>query len=295
MKKLLEEFFNFLSVEKGLSKNTLSSYRNDLNKYISYLENNKIDFIDKVKRSDITNFLMSRKDKGILAISISRNLVAIKGFHRFLLRENFIGEDVTSVLEAPKLWKRLPDTLNIDEVLKLLKSPNVREKQGIRDRAALELLYATGMRVSELVNLRLSDLNLDVGFVKCIGKGQKERIIPVGKFAIDWLKKYLDKTRPIFLKNKQNEKLFITRYGRNISRQTIWKLIKKYASVARIKKRLSPHTLRHSFASHLLERGADLRIVQEMLGHSNIATTQIYTHIDRGRLKMIHQKYHPRP
>ncbi len=295
MRKLLEEFFNFLSVEKGLSKNTLSSYRNDLNKYISYLENNKIDFIDKVKRSDITNFLMSRKDKGILAVSISRNLVAIKGFHRFLLRENFIGEYVTSVLEAPKLWKRLPDTLNIDEVLKLLKSPNVREKQGIRDRAALELLYATGMRVSELVNLRLSDLNLDVGFVKCIGKGQKERIIPVGKFAMDWLKKYLDKTRPIFLKNKQNEKLFITRYGRNISRQTIWKLIKKYASVARIKKRLSPHTLRHSFASHLLERGADLRIVQEMLGHSNIATTQIYTHIDRGRLKMIHQKYHPRP
>lgn len=295
MKKLLEEFFNFLSVEKGLSKNTLSSYRNDLNKYINYLENNKIDFIDKVKRSDITNFLMSRKDKGILAVSISRNLVAIKGFHRFLLRENFIGEDVTSALEAPKLWKRLPDTLNIDEVLKLLKTPNVREKQGIRDRAVLELLYATGMRVSELVNLRLSDLNLDVGFVKCIGKGQKERIIPVGKFAMDWLNKYFDKTRPIFSKNKQNEKLFITRYGRNISRQTIWKLIKKYASVARIKKRLSPHTLRHSFASHLLERGADLRIVQEMLGHSNIATTQIYTHIDRGRLKMIHQKYHPRP
>ncbi len=295
MKELLEEFFNFLSVEKGLSKNTLSSYKNDLNKYIGYLENNKIDSIDKVKRSDITNFLLSRKDKGILAVSISRNLVAIKGFHRFLLRENFIREDVTSALEAPKLWKRLPDALNIDEVLKLLKSPNVREKQGVRDRAVLELLYATGMRVSELTNLRLSDLNLDVGFIKCIGKGQKERIIPVGKFAIDWLRRYLDKTRPGFLKNRQNERLFITRYGKNISRQTIWKLIKKYASVARIKKRLSPHTLRHSFASHLLERGADLRIVQEMLGHSNISTTQIYTHIDKGRLKLIHQKYHPRP
>ncbi|MBM3253862.1 MAG: site-specific tyrosine recombinase XerD [Candidatus Omnitrophica bacterium] len=295
MKELVEEFLNYLSVEKGLSKNTLLSYRNDLNKYITYLTKNGIGSLENVKRQDITNFLLFLKDKGISAVSISRNLVAIKGFHKFLLRENFIREDVTSVLEAPKLWKRLPDTLSIEEVSKLLKIPNVRKPQGIRDRAVLELLYATGMRVSELVNLKVVDLNFDIGFVKCTGKGQKERIVPVGKFAIEAIKRYADKIRPVFLKNRQNERLFVTRYGRNISRQSIWKLIRGYASEARINKHISPHTLRHSFASHLLEGGADLRIVQEMLGHSDISTTQIYTHIDKGRLKMIHQKYHPRP
>lgn len=295
MKELLEEFLNYLSVEKGLSKNTGYSYRNDLNKYIIYLEKNNIDSIEKVRRQDITNFLLSLKDRGISAVSISRNLVAIKGFHRFLVRENFIKEDVTSVLESPKLWKKLPDALSIDEVSKLLKAPNVRELQGIRDRAILELLYATGMRVSELVSLKVSDLNFDIGFLRCTGKGQKERIVPAGRFAIEAAKRYLDRTRPIFLKNRQNDRLFVTRFGRNISRQTIWKLIRRYAAQARINKHLSPHTLRHSFASHLLERGADLRIVQEMLGHSNISTTQIYTHIDKGRLKLIHEKYHPRP
>ncbi|MFH0839192.1 MAG: site-specific tyrosine recombinase XerD [Candidatus Omnitrophota bacterium] len=295
MKAYLEEFLNFLSVEKGLSHNTLISYRNDLNKYVTHLQSRNIDLMEKVTRQEITNFLLYLKDKGLLPVSISRTLVAIKGFHRFLLRENFLREDVTSVLEAPKLWKKLPDTLSIDEVAKLLKTPNVRKPQGVRDRAWLELLYATGMRVSELVSLKVSDLNFDVGFIKCVGKGQKERIVPVGKFALDATKKYLDKTRPVFLKNRQNEKLFVTRYGKNISRQTIWKLLKKYAAQARIQKQLSPHTLRHSFASHLLERGADLRIIQELLGHSSISTTQIYTHIDKGRLKMIHQKYHPRP
>lgn len=295
MKELLEEFLNYLAVEKGLSRNTQYSYRNDLNKYITYLEKANIDSIEKVKRQDITNFLLSLKDRGISAVSISRNLVAIKGFHRFLVRENFIKEDVTGVLESPKLWKKLPDALSIDEVSKLLKTPNIRDSQGIRDRAILELLYATGMRVSELVTLKVTDLNFDIGFLRCTGKGQKERIVPTGRFAIEAVKRYLDRTRPIFLRNRQNDRLFVTRFGRNISRQTIWKLIRRYAVQARINKHLSPHTLRHSFASHLLERGADLRIVQEMLGHSNISTTQIYTHIDKGRLKLIHQKYHPRP
>ncbi len=295
MKELLEEFLNYLSVEKGLSKNTTYSYKNDLNKYITYLEKADIHSIEKVKRQDITSFLLSLKDRGISAVSISRNLVAIKGFHRFLVRENFIKEDVTGVLESPKLWKKLPDALSIEEVSKLLKTPNTREWQGIRDRAILELLYATGMRVSELTGLRVTDLNFDIGFLRCTGKGQKERIIPAGRFALEAAKRYLEKARPIFLKNRQNDRLFVTRFGRNISRQTIWKLIRRYASQARINKHLSPHTLRHSFASHLLERGADLRIVQEMLGHSNISTTQIYTHIDKGRLKLIHQKYHPRP
>ncbi len=295
MKELLEEFLNFLSVEKGLSKNTLGSYKNDLTKYLAYLKKNNLDSIEKIRRQDITNFLLSLKDKGLLAVSISRNLVAIKGFHRFLLRDGFIKEDITGVIEAPKLWKKLPGTLSIDEVSKLLKVPNVRDLQGIRDRAVLELLYATGMRVSELVGLKISDLNFDIGFIRCTGKGQKERIVPVGKFAIESVKKYLDSVRPVFLKKRENDKLFVTRHGKSISRQTIWKLIRLYSRKASIKKPLSPHTLRHSFASHMLARGADLRIIQEMLGHSNISTTQIYTHIDKGRLKTIHQKFHPRP
>ncbi len=296
MKELIEEFLNYLSVERGLAKNTIDSYRMDLVKFANFLTGGAVTSLDKVKRPDITDYLMSQKDKGLTATSLSRNLVAIKMLFRYLTRERFIKEDVTSVIEAPKTWKKLPDAISLEEIESLLAAPNLKSWQGIRDRAFLELMYATGIRVSEAAGLRLIDLNMDVGYIKCIGKGQKERIVPLGRKAKEALKRYLEKVRPLLAKkNSQEPSLILNRFGRKISRQSLWSLIKLYAKKARIKKRLTPHTLRHSFATHILERGADLRIVQELLGHANIATTQIYTHISKDRLKAIHHKYHPRP
>jgi len=295
LEELIDEFINYLSVERGLSQNTQTSYKRDLNKYISYLKSKGINSMQTTTRKQITDFIMSLKDGGLSANSISRNLAAIKSFHRFLVIERYIKDDVTSVMDSPKLWKKLPEVLNLEEVERLLSKPNLKDWLGIRDKAALELMYATGMRVSELVDLKLDNVNLDVGFIKCKGKGQKERIIPVGRKAITAIERYLNKIRPKLVKKKENvQHLFLTRLGRKMSRQTFWKIIKKYLKKAKIKKEVSPHTLRHSFATHLLERGADLRVVQELLGHANISTTQIYTHINKERLKSIHKKYHPR-
>ena len=294
MKELLDEFLDYLSVERGLSKNTISSYRTDLIHFVSHLETKGITAIEKIKRQDITNYLLSLKDKGISSNSISRALVAIKMFYRFLVQEHFIKDDVAGVLESPKLIRPLPNVLNIIEVDKLISAPDVRDWMGIRDKAALELMYASGMRVSEMVELTKEGLNLDVGFIKCRGKGDKERIVPIGKKAKDALSRYIEKVRPRLIKGKDDPHLFISRLGRKISRQSFWKIIKRYAKKARIKKEITPHTLRHSFATHLLERGADLRVVQELLGHSDIATTQIYTHINKERLKSIHRQFHPR-
>jgi integrase/recombinase XerD len=296
MKELAEEFLNYLSVERGLSDNTISAYRADLYKYITYVEEKKKrDHPDEVERTDIRDYMMSLKDNGLSSNSISRNLVAIKVLHRFLLREKYSKSDVTSVLDSPKLWKHLPDTLSLSEVEQILKQPNLRKWMGIRDKAALELMYATGLRVSELVNLEVDNINFDIGFVRCIGKGNKERIIPVGKQAQEALSRYIEKVRPKLLKGSPAKGLFLSRLGKKMSRQSFWKMIKRYANQAGIKKEITPHTLRHSFATHLLERGADLRVVQEMLGHADISTTQIYTHINKDRLKSIHHKYHPRP
>ena len=295
MKELIDEFLNFLSLERGLAKNTISSYRRDLKKYAAYLKTKNIDTIDRVKRSDVNSFLLGLKDKGLNSSSIARNLTAIKIFHKFLLSEGYSKEDIASVLDSPKLWKHLPDVLSIAEVNKIISQPNLKNSQGIRDRAALELMYATGMRVSELVNLNLNDLNLDVGFVKCMGKGQKERIVPLGQKAKEALERYLQKIRPVLAKGRSSNALFLTRLGKKMSRQTFWKIIKRYVRLARINKRITPHTFRHSFATHLLERGADLRVVQELLGHANISTTQIYTHVNKDRLKSVHHKFHPRP
>ena len=301
MEEFIKEFMDYLSVERGLSKNTLESYSRDLNKYAEYLKKKGINNLDRVKRPDIQDFMMELKEgKGkssqkLNSSSIARNLVAIKVFHRYLTSQRLLKEDVTSVIETPKLWKTLPDVLDEKEVEAILESPNTRLKQGLRDKAALELMYATGMRVSELVNLKLTDIHMDMGFVKCLGKGQKERIIPVGSKAKEAIQKYLEKARPKFLKKNESGALFLTRLGKQMSRQTFWMVIKHYVKDARIKKRVTPHTLRHSFATHLLQNGADLRIVQELLGHVNISTTQIYTHINKERLKQIHQKFHPRP
>lgn len=295
MKELLDEFINYLSVEKGLSKNTIASYRTDLLSFLNYLESKGFNNIEKIKRDNITVYLLHLKDKGLSGNSVSRALVAIKMFYRFLAQENFIKDNVAGVLESPKLIRPLPNVLNLTEVEKLLSAPDIRDWMGIRDKAALELMYATGMRVSEMVDLPTSTINLDMGFIKCRGKGDKERIVPIGTHAKDSISRYIEKVRPSLLKSKSDNHLFLSRLGKKVSRQSFWKMIKKYAKKARIRKEITPHTLRHSFATHLLERGADLRVVQEMLGHSDIATTQIYTHINKERLKSIHKQFHPRP
>lgn len=295
MKELIDTFLNYLSVERGLSLNTILSYRRDLHAYLDFVSRRHVDALSKITKVDITNFMLNQKDRGLSANSIARRLAAIRMFHRFLARERVLENDPSSLVDSPKLWKKIPDTLSLNEVEALLDQPNIRDRQGSRDKAILETLYATGMRVSEAVNLKKADVNLDIGFLRCVGKGNKERIIPLGKKAASSINRYLESSRTHFLKNKESEFLFLSRLGKKLSRQSMWKIIKRYAQAARIKKPMKPHILRHSFATHLLERGADLRSVQEMLGHSDISTTQIYTHINKERLKAIHKMYHPRP
>ncbi len=295
MKDNIAQFLDYLSLERGLSKNTLLSYERDLGKFSGYLEKSGVSSFSGVKKSDVTDFMLSEKDSGLSANSIARSLAAIKTFFRFLYREGFVKIDVTSVIGTPKLWKHLPESLSINEVDRLLGGPNLKNWMGIRDKACLELMYATGMRVSEVVSLNIQGLNLDLGIIRCFGKGSKERIVPLGKAAEKALKRYLDKVRPELVKSGAEKGLFLTRLGRKMTRQMFWKIIKFYAKKSRVGKNITPHTMRHSFATHLLERGADLRSVQEMLGHANISTTQIYTHINKERLKMIHRQFHPRP
>lgn len=295
MRELVDVFLNYLSVERGLSRNTIISYKEDINSYIDFLDAHGINALSSTKKDNITDFMLSQKDKGLAANSVARRLAAIKGFYRFLARERIIKDDPSSLIDSPKLWKKIPQTLSVNEIDALLSQPNIKDKQGTRDKAILETLYATGMRVSEAVNLKVDNVNLDIGFLRCIGKGNKERIIPIGTKAISSIKRYLRVARAYQLKNKENDALFLNRFGKKISRQSLWKLIKRYAKEAGIKKTIKPHILRHSFATHLLERGADLRSVQEMLGHANISTTQLYTHISKERLKAIHKMFHPRP
>lgn len=295
MRELVDSFLNYLAVERNLSGNTIISYRRDLGDYLNFLKTKQIEDIAKTTKNEITNFLYWRKDKGLSSSSVARQLAAVKSFYRFLIRERLLTADPSSLLDSPKLWKRIPETLSIAEVDSLLTSPNIKTKQGIRDKAIFELMYATGMRVSEVVNIKLADVNIEAGFVRCLGKGNKERIIPVGKKAIVAIQRYLENSRKYFAKRSSCNNMFLNRFGNPLSRISIWKLIKYYAKKARIKKEIKPHLLRHSFATHLLERGADLRSVQEMLGHANISTTQIYTHINKDRLKLIHKTYHPRP
>ncbi len=238
--------------------------------------------------------MLHQKDKGLSAASIARNLTALRMLYRFLARERLIKSDVSTYIDTPRLWKHIPDVLDLTEVERLIEAPDLNIPQGVRDRAILELMYATGMRVSEVSGLKVNDVNMDVGFVRCLGKGRKERLIPLGKKAISAIGRYLDRVRPLSAKKGTSAELFLNRSGKRLSRISIWKLVKIYARRAKIKKPIKPHLLRHSFATHLLERGADLRSVQEMLGHANISTTQIYTHVNRDRLKSIHKMYHPR-
>jgi len=288
----LQEFLDYLSVEKGLATNSVEAYRQDLRLYEEFLTRKKVSDLNRVKRDEIVQFLLREKDRGLETSSLARRLVAIKLFHRFLTREGRLREDVTSVLESPKLWKRLPQFLTQAEMERILQTPKPKDEIGIRDKAIFELLYATGTRVSEVVGLRTADVNLEGRFLKCRGKGGKERIVPIGQVAIDSVKLYLAKVR---VHLAESEHLLVNRQGRPLTRQRIWQLVRKYACLAGIEKKITPHTFRHSFATHLLERGADLRIVQELLGHSDIATTQIYTHVSRDHLKQVHARFHPRP
>ena len=290
----LDNFLNYLLVEKGLSKNTIESYSRDLQKFITYLEKNNCSNVSRVTNLEIMSFLVEIKSQGLSSKSTGRNLSAIRMFFKFLVQEGFLDSDPSVNIESPKIRPSLPSVLSIAEVDSLLSQPDVKTTRGVRDRTMLELLYATGVRVSELVNLKLTNINLEVGYIIAFGKGSKERIIPLGDTAKDYLKEYLATSRPKHAKGMMSSFLFLNPSGKNFSREGFWKLLKRYALKAGINKKLSPHTLRHSFATHLLERGADLRSVQIMLGHVDIATTQIYTHITQERLKKIHKQYHPR-
>jgi len=293
-KNQIDEFLNFLSVERGLSANTQSAYQTDLKKFAVYLNEKKISNIQKITRKNITNFLMDEKEKGIGSRSIGRRLVAIKTFFRFLVNERLVQEDITATLDSPRLWKTLPGVMSVEEVEKLLRAPDLTDPLGIRDRAMMELLYASGLRVSELVGVKTDNINLKAGFVRSLGKGSKERIVPLGKKAIEWIEKYIQRVRSKWKKSGDSPYLFLSERGKNLTRQEFWYRLRKYAQESRIKKKISPHTLRHSFATHMLSNGADLRFVQEMLGHADISTTQIYTHVDSDRIKKIHKQFHPR-
>lgn len=293
MHEWVDAFLNYLTVECGLAENTLQAYRRDLDGLARHLEARGQPNLAAVTADDIVVFMMAQKDRGLASNSIARALVAIKMFYRFLYREGFIGRDLTATLESPKLWRKLPSILTVSEVESLLHAPS-RRPIGIRDRAILETLYATGARVSEVAHLDLQSVNLEIGYLRCFGKGSKERIVPLGRAARDAIERYLSEARLRLLVNPEARALFLSRSGRPLGREAIWRLVKKYAARAGIAKNISPHTLRHSFATHLLQGGADLRAVQEMLGHADISTTQLYTHVDRDRLKAIHRQFHPR-
>ncbi|WP_026689396.1 site-specific tyrosine recombinase XerD [Alteribacter aurantiacus] len=295
MDKALKEYLHYLLVEKGLSSNTLEAYKRDITNYIQYLKNvEQIQDVEKVHRTNIVSFLFYLKEKGKAATTVSRQLSSLRSFHQFMLREGLSTHDPSTLIDLPKAEKRLPKVLNMGEVEALLDSPDSTSPLGLRNKAMLEMLYATGLRVTELCSMTLSDLHLQMGFVRCIGKGNKERIIPLGKTASNVLEMYLRKSRPKLLKTQRHDVLFINHHGRQMSRQGFWKVLKSLAKDAKIEKELTPHTLRHSFATHLLENGADLRAVQEMLGHADISTTQIYTHVSKTRLRDVYANYHPR-
>lgn len=278
-----------------MSSNTREAYGRDLGKFIEFLRRQKVKDVDNVTRKHITGYLLAEKERGLNPNSLSRGLVSIKMFFRFLVMNNYLDEDITSVLDSPRLWKILPEVLSVKEVEMLLEQPDTSTKFGLRDKALLELMYATGLRVSEVAKLNVNNINMDVGFLKVIGKGSKERIVPIGRISIKALQLYLKKVRSQFMKDLLTSNLFLTQQGKPFTRQGIWKFIKQYAKGAGIEKNITPHTLRHSFATHLMANGADLRIVQELLGHADVTTTQTYTQVDKSRLKAIHKKFHPRP
>jgi integrase/recombinase XerD len=301
MNHLVDAFLDHLAVERGLAENTRIAYREDLAEFAGFLRRRKIEHLQSVRREHITDFLLQQhksgvtargnpRSNGLSARTLARRLAAIRMWFRFLVREKFLPVDVTQTIDSPKLWRTLPHSLDYAEIERLLGAPRTKTKLGLRDRAILELMYASGLRVSEVSSLKLNDINFEASFLRVVGKGNKERIVPIGKEAVEWLQHYLRDARG----RSTRPEVFLSTRGAPLSPKTIWHTIKKYAQASGIDKNITPHTLRHSFASHLLENGGDLRVIQEMLGHANIATTQIYTHIDQRRLKETHYRFHPR-
>ena len=291
---LVDLFLNYLLVEKGLSLNTLEAYGSDIARYLSFLGEKGIKHIVDADTPVILKHLIRMRDEGLGARSRARHLVTLRGFYKFLVQEKILQRDPAELIDLPKSGLNLPHALTIEEVKLLLNTPDFNKPTGIRDTAMLELLYAAGLRVSELINLKPQDVNLEAGFVRVFGKGSKERIVPIGFFAKEKIENYLGDSRARLLKSIVSPYLFVARAGKPMTRQGFWKLLKRYAQQAGFIKKITPHSLRHSFASHLLEGGADLRAVQVMLGHVDISTTQIYTHVAREHLKKAHAKFHPR-
>jgi integrase/recombinase XerD len=294
MEQYLDQFLHYLIVEKGLSRNTIEAYSLDLTRFLDYLRAKGIQELKDISKFAVRGFLLALKRKDLSTKSIGRDLSAIRSFFRFLIQEGILETNPIEDLESPKVAKKLPEILSLKEIEQILEQPDLQTPLGIRDRAMLEMLYATGMRVSELTRLPAHQVNLEGGYVLLYGKGSKERIVPLGSEAMNWVTLYLSTARGTLAKAKESPFLFINRSGRGMTRQGFWKNLRGYARRAGLRKRITPHLLRHSFASHLLEGGADLRSVQMMLGHVDISTTQIYTHVTGERLKKVHKQYHPR-
>ena len=294
MNEFLDLFLNYLTVERGLARNTLEAYCRDLARYLDFLDRERVAAPDAVTPPLILRFLADLRSAGLAPRSRARALVALRMFHKFLLAEGYANRNPTALVEAPKSLATLPHTLTPGEVERLLAAPRGEEPLELRDRAMLEVLYATGLRVSELVSLRRDSLQLDFGYLTAFGKRSKQRIVPLGETAIAELGRYLAYGRPFLDKGAGGSLLFLNRLGQGLTRQGFWKIIKRRARQTGIGKKITPHTLRHSFATHLLENGADLRAVQSMLGHADISTTQIYTHVTRERLRQLHEQHHPR-
>ncbi|MGM8214034.1 site-specific tyrosine recombinase XerD [Bacillaceae bacterium W0354] len=294
MQDAVNDFFHFLKIEKGLADNTVMAYKRDLNQYTAFLKTTyQIEDYHLIERNHVRSFLQHMSENGKSSSSIARMISTIRSFHHFLMRENGVQHDATLHIQTPKKDRKLPKVLSSTEVEKLLDLQG-NDPLTVRNKAMLETLYATGLRISELLSLKMNDLHLLMGFVRVVGKGGKERIVPLGKHAQRSIESYVEFARPTFQKFYETDALFVNHRGRPMTRQGFWKLLRKIAIEKNIKKELTPHTLRHSFATHLLENGADLRAVQEMLGHADISTTQIYTHISKTRMKDIYQNYHPR-
>ncbi len=291
---LADRFLNYLLVEKGLSLKTLEAYGSDIARYLSFLDEKGINHISDADTPVILKHLIRMRDEGLGARSRARHLVTLRGFYKFLVQEKILQRDPAELIDLPKSSLNLPHALTIEEVKLLLNTPDLNKPTRIRDAAMMELLYAAGLRVSELINLKIQDVNLEAGFVRVFGKGSKERIVPIGFFAKEKIEEYMAESRLRLLKSVVSPYLFVARAGKPMTRQGFWKLLRRYAQQAGFNKKITPHSLRHSFASHLLEGGADLRAVQVMLGHVDISTTQIYTHVAREHLKKAHAKFHPR-
>lgn len=291
---LIERFADALWMERGLSRNTLVSYQSDLRHCARWLQNDRGERLQDARRDALLNYLAASVDQGVRARTSARRLSALRQFYRWLLRENLADNDPTEQIESPRLGRPLPKSLSESEVEALLNAPAIETPEGLRDRAMLEVLYATGLRVSELVGLQPDQLSVSRGLVRVVGKGGKERLVPLGDEAVRWVERFLGESRPALLGARPCAALFPTRRGGPLTRQAFWYRIKKHARVAGIDQALSPHTVRHAFATHLVNHGADLRVVQLLLGHSSLSTTQIYTHVARERLQSLHRQHHPR-